>query len=78
MQSFIADTKCIGPVFRPSFINENESIKCSIKNTNESDSQYIDICEMSRLTTCWIHKINFHVACKKKSKIKTVCVGDIV
>ena len=77
MQAFITNTKCLGPIYKPSFITNNESIKDSIQKTNEKDAQQIDECEMSRITTSWIHRINFHVASKIKSKSQKTCIGGI-
>lgn len=77
MQAFNTNTKSIGPIYKPSFITNDASIKDSLQKTNEEDAKQIDKCEMSRLSTCWMHQINFHVACKIKSNSKKTCTGGI-
>ena len=77
MQSLVTNTGCVGPIYKPSFLGKSSSIEACVKERNEEDSNKLDVCELSRLTTCWIHKINFHIAHKEKSDMRTICVGEI-
>ena len=81
MQPIDANSRYRGPVYEPIFVKGSLSqpdIDNAVMATNKCDACKIDVSDLARLTTSWIHKINFHIAHKQKSNKKSDAVMDVM